>query len=104
MVRVITNLRWPGAEKRVAIKFDIYSHDNEGADSTGIYENGAAPITPAIDLSSTGVNLHSGDIFNAQITYDGSVLTVVITDTATGALATQAYQVNISSLVSGKTA
>ena len=62
------------------------------------------PTLPAIDLSSTGINLHSGDIFNAQLTYNGTMLTVVITDTVTNASATQTYTVNIPAIVGGPTA
>ena len=47
----------------------------------------------------TGINLHSGDIFNAQLTYDGATLTVVITDTVTKASATQTYTVDIPAIV-----
>ena len=73
-------------------------------DSTGLYINGAIPTVPAIDLSPTGINLHSGDIFNAQLTYDGITLTVVITDTVTNATATQTYTVDIPYIVAGPTA
>ena len=64
----------------------------------------AAPTIPATNLSSTGINLHSGDIFNAQLTYNGTTLTVVITDTVTKAKATQTYAINIPAIVGGSTA
>ena len=83
----------------VAIKFDLYNNLGEGPDSTGIYTNGAAPILPAINLTGTGIHLHSGDPFNAQLVYDGTTLTVVITDKVTNASATQSYTVNIPSIV-----
>ena len=88
----------------VAIKFDLYNNLGEGPDSTGIYTNGAAPILPAINLTGTGINLHSGDPFNTVLTYDGTTLTVVITDKVTNASATQSYTVNIPSIVGGTTA
>ena len=88
----------------VAVKFDLYNNAGEGTDSTGLYINGATPTVPAIDLSSTGINLHSGDIFNAQLAYNGITLTVVITDTVTNATATQTYTVNIPYIVGGPTA
>jgi len=84
--------------------FDLYNNAGEGPDSTGLFTNGASPTTPAIDLSSTGINLHSGDIFNAQLTYNGTTLTVVITDTVTNATAAQIYTVNIPSFIGGTTA
>ena len=93
-----------GMAKSVAVKFDLYNNAGEGPDSTGLYLNGANPEMPAINLSTTGINLHSGDIFNAQMTYDGTTLTVLITDTVTNATATQSYAVNIPGIVGGSTA
>lgn len=88
----------------VAIKFDLYSNAGEGPDSTGMYLDGASPTVPSTDLSSTGINLHSGDAFNAQLTYNGTVLKVVITDLVTGASATQSYTVNIPATLGASTA
>ena len=99
-----SGLGYSGIPTSMAVKFDLYSNVGEGADSTGLYINGASPTVPAIDLSSTGINLHSGDIFNAQLSYDGITLTVVITDTVTNATATQTYTVDIPALVGGPTA
>ena len=87
--------------KSVAVKFDLYSNAGEGIDSTGLYVNGASPTTPSIDLSATGINLHSGHVFAASLTYGGSILTVAITDTVTHASATQTYSINIPGTVGG---
>jgi hypothetical protein len=83
----------------IAIKFDLYSNDGEGPDSTGLYENGATPTLPSTDLSQTGINLHDGDVFAVNMSYNGTDLTVTITDTTTNASATQVYAVNIPSIV-----
>jgi fibronectin type 3 domain-containing protein len=93
----------PGIAKSVAIKFDLYSNAGEGTDSTGEYTDGASPTTPAIDLTSTGVNLHSGDVFQVVMSYDGTTLTVTITDTSTKASATQTYAVNIPQVIGSNT-
>jgi hypothetical protein len=98
------NLGYGSIGKSVAVKFDLYNDAGEGADSTGLYTDGASPTIPAIDLSSSGINLHSGDIFNTQLAYNGTTLTEMITDTATGASVTQNYIVNIPSTVGGPTA
>lgn len=90
--------------KSVAIKFDLFNNDGEGNNSTGLYKNGAVPSVPANDLSSSGINLHSGDIFNVALTYDGKTLTMQIKDTKTGATATKSYTVNIAQIVGGTTA
>jgi hypothetical protein len=83
----------------VAIKFDLYSTAGNGPDSTGLYVNGASPAGTAssVDMTSSGVNLHSGDIFLVTMTYNGTTLAVTITDTVTGKSDTQNYAVNIPS-------
>ena len=93
-----------GLKNDVIIKFDLFNNAGEGSDSTGLYTNYQLTTVPAIDLTSTGINLHSGDIFNVQMTYNGATLTVVITDTVTNATATQTYTVNIPAIVGGTTA
>jgi len=48
--------------------------------NTRLYTNGASPTVPATDMTSSGVNLHSGDVFNVHISYDGTTLRMTITD------------------------
>jgi Legume lectin domain/Chitobiase/beta-hexosaminidase C-terminal domain len=93
-----------GIGKSVAVKFDLYSNAGEGVDSTGLYTNGASPTTPAVDMTSSGVNLHTTDVFSVQITYDGTNLTMTITDATTNATFTHAWPVNIPSTVGGNAA
>ena len=90
----------------VAVKFDIFNNQGEGNDSTGLFQDGVAPtVTGSIDLSSSGLELNSGDVIDATLTYNGTTLTETLTDTATGVSApTQSYTVNIPSLVGGNTA
>jgi hypothetical protein len=63
----------------VAVKFDLYNNSGEGTNSTGLYVNGAAPILPAVTLGG-GVSLQSGDPLAVHMTYDGTTLTMLITD------------------------
>ena len=93
-----------GIPNSVAVKFDLYSNNGEGADSTGMYTNGASPTTPAVDMTSSGVNLHTTDVFDAQISYDGANLTLKITDATTNATFTQTWAINIPGTVGGNTA
>ena len=88
----------------MAIKFDLYSNDGEGPDSTGIYTNGAWPTIPAVDMTSSGVNLHSGDPFHVHMTYDGTNLAMTITDTITNATFSQTWPVDIPTIVDGDSA
>ena len=97
-------LGYQGIGNSVAVKFDLYNNAGEGSDSTGLYTDGAIPTVPAIDLSSTGINLHSGDIMDAQLVYDGTNLTMTLTDTVTNATVTEVFPVNIPSIVGGNTA
>ena len=94
-----------GIGQSVAIKFDLYDNNGEGNDSTGLFLDGAEPFDiGSIDLSSTGIDLHSGDLFQTTMNYDGTTLTVTILDTQTQATATQSYQVDIPATVGGPAA
>ena len=64
-------LGYAGIRASVAVKFDLYNNSGEGSDSTGFYINGAEPATPALDMTSSGVNLHSGDTMAVHLAYDG---------------------------------
>src|ERR1700730_16251330 len=68
------NLAYAAIANSIAVKFDLYSNALEGVDSTGLYLNGASPTTPAVDMTGSGIDLHSGDIFRVHMTYDGTNL------------------------------
>ena len=79
------------------------NNTTEGADSTGIFTNGVSPTTPATDLTGK-VDLHSGHTFNVAMVYDGTTLSVTITDATTNATATQTYTIDIPGTVGGSAA
>ncbi len=86
----------------VAIKFDLYNNAGEGVSSTGLFLNGAEPFADgSVDLFANGLDLHSGDLFRVDLAYDGTTLTVIVTDTQTNQSATQQYDVDIPSIVGG---
>jgi hypothetical protein len=93
-----------GIAKSVAVKFDLYSNDGEGTDSTGVYSNGASPTVPSTDMTASGVMLNSGHIMHAHITYDGTNLKLVLTDTTTSASFTSTTAINIPSVIGSSTA
>jgi fibronectin type 3 domain-containing protein len=94
-----------GIPNSVAIKFDLFNNAGEGNNSTGLYVNGAVPTSAgSIDLSGSGLNLHSGHVFGVAMSYDAAALTVTITDTVTNASATQSYAVDIAEVIGGPTA
>ena len=89
--------------KSVAIKFDLYSNSGEGQTRpASIY--GAVPTLPATNLTGTGIVLRSGDQMHAHIVYDGTNLTLTITDATVKASATVVYAVNIPAVVGANTA
>jgi hypothetical protein len=100
----------PVITQSVAIKFDLYDNQGEGINSTGLFTDGHPPtvgMTPpdeSIDLTDTGIDLHSEDIFRVNMTYDGTTLTVTILDTQTLASASQSYAIDIPSFAGGKDA
>jgi hypothetical protein len=95
----------PGIANSAAVKFDIYSNAGEGTDSTGLYTDGASPTTPALDMTSSGVSLLSGDVFNVHTTYDGTTLTMTITDaTNSSQTFTASWPINIPGTVGSNTA
>jgi hypothetical protein len=98
------SLGYAGIGSSVAVKFDLYSNAGEGSDSTGFYTDGVSPTVPAVDMTTSGVNLHSGDVLHAHITYDGTTLTLTLTDTVTNAIFTTAQAINIPSVVGANTA
>jgi hypothetical protein len=92
------------SQKSVAIKFDLYDNAGEGVNSTGLFTNGTSPSTPSVDLSGSGIDLHSGDVMNAQINYDGTNLSMTIIDPTANATFTHSWPVNIVSVVGANTA
>ena len=88
----------------VAIKFDIYNNSGEGDDSTGLYTNGANPTVPALDISSSGIDLDQGDTIAAHFTYDGTTLTMTLTDAVISKTYTTSWLINIPATVGANTA
>ena len=93
------SLGYAGIGNSVAVKFDLYNNSGEGVNSVGLYQNGALPITPASDLSSSGINLHSGDKFSVHMTYNGATLAMSITDGTTGAVYNASWSINIPQVI-----
>jgi hypothetical protein len=99
-----------GIARSLAIKFDLFDNAGEGINSTGIFTDGRSPTVrepglasgfpdTSVDLTGTGIDLHSGHVFRVNLGYDGTTLTETITDTVTSAAFTTTYLVNIPGLV-----
>ena len=94
----------PSIGKSIAVKFDLYSNSGEGNNSTGLYQNGAYPTTPAIDLGPSGISLHSGDVFAVHLVYDGTTLAMTLSDTLNNQSFATSWVVNIPGIVGGNAA
>jgi hypothetical protein len=97
-------LGYQGLQKSIAVKFDLKDTAGEGIDSTGIYLHGAAPTVPAVSLAISGIDLHSGHVFDLRLTYDGTTMTINLTDTVTNAVWTTQVAEDIPAIVGGSTA
>jgi Legume lectin domain/Chitobiase/beta-hexosaminidase C-terminal domain len=97
-------LGYAGIANSVAIKFDLFNNDGEGSDSTGLYTNGASPSVPAVDMTASGLNLHSGNAISASMVYDGKTLTLTLTDGVLNKTFQTSWTVNIPQIVGGNTA
>lgn len=96
-------LGYQGIGKSVAVKFDTFNNDGEGANSIGFYTNGNAPTLPATDLTGR-IDLHSGHVMQAHLTYDGTTLALTLTDTQTGVSVRISQAIDIPGTVGGTTA
>ena len=90
------------------VKFELYnnSKDTGGANLTGFYSGGVNPQPPQqeYDMAPSGINMQSGHLMKATLTYNGTVLMETVTDTVTGAAYRNSYSANIPALVGGDTA
>ncbi len=100
------SLGYEGIGKSVAVKFDLYQNPGDPSnDSTGIFVDGALPTGPtSIDLTGSGINLHSGDTMDAHLTYDGTTLNLTLTDTVIWKSWSHPFPINIPATVGGDTA
>jgi hypothetical protein len=74
-------------------------NNNAGADSIGLYLNGAPPRGPAAGLTGTTTDQHSGHAFNVALAYDGATLMVATADAGSGMSAARPYKVNAPAAV-----
>jgi len=88
----------------VAVAFNLYQSGVSNAQSIGLYTAGVSPQGSAINLSGTGINLHSGDTFHVNMVYGAGTLTVKLTDKVTAATVTEVFTVNIPASVGANAA
>ncbi len=93
-----------GILNSAAIKLDVYNNSGEGADSTGLYLNGVSPTVPAIDLTSSGIRLASGDVINAHLAYDGTYLYLSLRDPVAAKSFATRFAINLTQSLHSNTA
>jgi hypothetical protein len=93
----------------VFVKFDMYGGPNggPGQEFTGLFTGGEYPQDPPtsnnLDMSGSDINMQSGDLMRCTFSYNGTVLTEVVTDTVTNKTFTTAYTIDIPAEVGGNT-
>ena len=95
-------LGYEGLTGSVALKFDLYSNAGEGNNSVGVYTGGVLPTTPAVDLTGTGIDLHSGHVMLARVSYDTANLNLTLTDTATLSTWSHAFPLDLQKLTTNE--
>jgi len=92
-----------GIGNSVAVGFQLYTGSE--ISRTGMWMEGASPgATPGTDTTTSGVNLHSGNMMSVHVTYDGTTLAWIITDRVTKASFGISFPLDIPSLVGGDAA
>src|SRR5262249_33401535 len=81
--------------RSVAIKFDMYSQASQHS-TTGLFLNGNLDPAQQIDMASSTIDLRNANVKQVDLTYDGTTLHEVVTDTVTHAVFTQNYTVNLA--------
>jgi Bacterial lectin len=95
-------LGYAGLTDSVAIKFDLVDNAGEGGHSVGVFTGGADPDMPAVRLDGTPIHLHAQHPIRADIAYDGSVLTLTLTDmTLPGHTWSHTFAVDIPTALGG---
>ena len=91
-----------GLLSSVAIKFDL-SQVASSNGAVGLYIDGAVP-TSAGEVAITGLNLASGHPITVALTYNGTTLSMLMTDTVTSGTFSYSWTINIPSTVGANTA
>jgi len=89
-----------GMGNSVAVVFDM---NNGTGNETGLITGGVTPVG-TVDMTSSGVSLHSGHLLQVTLTYNGTTLTQQVKDLTSGSTFSTSYSTNIPSLVGGNTA
>jgi Chitobiase/beta-hexosaminidase C-terminal domain/Legume lectin domain len=103
-----------GIGNAIAIKFDIGANSagqvayppGGSPSATGLYLNGGpyAALVPQQDLNPYGINLNLGNVMSCHVDYDGSLLTMQLTDTSTLVKCRYSWPINLQAICGGNLA
>lgn len=97
-------LGYAGIANSIALKFALFTNGGNTS-STGLFTDGQSPDGfPAQNVPLSPINLASGDPLTITLTYNGTTLNELVTDTVTAATFSDSYSVNIPGIVGGSTA
>jgi hypothetical protein len=99
-------LGYQGIRKSLAVKFDLRDNGGEGHNSTGLFLDGEAPLrNGSLDLTGSGIDLHSGRAYDVVLSADGNTLGLTITDAADHARSFRtSFDVDVAFVVGAPTA
>ena len=80
----------------VAVMFDMYTNGTQ-ASTTNLLVNGVK--AGGIDMGPNGIDLKNANVKKVDLSYNGTTLHEVVTDTVTNAVFTHDYTVNIASTI-----
>jgi hypothetical protein len=96
-------LGYSGIGNSVAVKFDMYTQASQHS-TTGLFFNGDLNPAQQIDMGDSGIDLRNANVKQVDLTYNGTTLHEVVTDTVTHASFIHDYTVNIASPVGSDSA
>lgn len=100
-------LAYQAIANSVGVKFDTFMGGSDpSASCTGLLTGGTTGMTGGTDLllPVPAIDFRDANLKRARLQYDGTTLTVTITDMVTAAVKIQTYTVDIPTLVAGTTA
>jgi hypothetical protein len=88
----------------VALKFDFFNNNGEGANTVGLYPAGVSMTDASLSVPVTGLDIRDAVYTKADVTYDGTTLSLVLTNPNSGATFTWSKVTNLPALIGGNTA
>jgi len=99
-----SGLGYSGITSSVAVSFNFYQPGVANAETLSVLTGGSTATAMSVNLAGSGINLHGGDAFRAQIAYRAGGLMVTLTDKASGVTNTSAFKVDVPGIIGSTSA